>query len=64
MSPEYEICCRDPLSLVFEKEDLLIDGGGKDEQYDFYRHAGIGVVNPRGGNADEYGPVDPRALVP
>jgi NADH-quinone oxidoreductase subunit I len=64
MSPEYEICSRDPLSLVYEKEDLLIDDGGKDNDYNFYRHAGIGVVNPRGGNPDEHGPVDPRALVP
>jgi len=64
MSPEYEICSRDPLKLVYEKDDLLIAGGGKDQEYNFYRHAGIGVANPRGGNADEYGPVDPGALVP
>ncbi len=64
MSPEYEICQRDPLKLVYEKDDLLIKDGGKDQSYNFYRHAGIGVGNPRGGNADEYGPVDPRALEP
>jgi len=43
---------------------LQIEDGGKDREYNFYRHAGIGVANPRGGNADEYGPVDPGALVP
>src|SRR5512145_634603 len=30
MSPDYEMGSRDPLNLVFEKEDLLIDGGGHD----------------------------------
>jgi NADH-quinone oxidoreductase subunit I len=64
MSPDYEICNRDPLSLVFEKEDLLIADGGKDNTYNFYKHAGIGVVNPRGGNDDETPPADVRDLLP
>ena len=64
MSPDYEICKRDPLSLVYEKEDLLIADGGKNNDYDFYRHAGIGVVNPRGHNPDETVPEDPRSLMP
>jgi NADH-quinone oxidoreductase subunit I len=64
MTPDYEICNRDVLSLVQEKEDLLIDGCGKDDAYNFYRHSGIGVVSPRGGNEDENEPVDPKALVP
>jgi len=64
MSPDYEMGSRDPLKLVAEKEDLLIDGCGKDEEYNFYRHAGIGVVNPRGGNPDEYGPVDIKTNLP
>jgi len=64
MSPDYEICNRDPLSLVFEKEDLLIRDGGKDNSYNFYQHAGIGVVNPRGGNDDETPPADVKDLLP
>lgn len=64
MSTEYEICTRDIMDLIFEKEDLLIDGCGKDPAYNFYRHAGIGVVNPRGGNDDENPPVDVRGLLP
>ena len=63
-TPDYEICNRDLLKLVQEKEDLLIDGCGKDTEYNYYEHAGIGVANERGGNEDEYGPVDPKALVP
>jgi len=64
MSPDYEICNRDPMKLVFEKEDLLIDGGGKDSAYNFYKHAGIGVVNPRGGNDDETPPANVKDLLP
>jgi NADH-quinone oxidoreductase subunit I len=64
MSPDYEMGSRDPLNLVAEKEDLLIDGGGKDNEYNFYRHAGIGVVNPRGGNPDESRPVDIKTNLP
>ena len=44
--------------------DLLIDGCGKDPEYNFYRHSGIGVVNPRGGNEDELPPADVRTLMP
>ncbi len=64
MSPEYEICNRDPLSLVWEKEDLLVDHGGKDPDYNFYRHSGIGVAAPRGGNDDELPPVNVKTNLP
>jgi len=64
MTPDYEICNRDLLKLVHEKEDLLIDGCGKDDTYNFYRHAGIGVVNSRGGNEDELPPADIKTNMP
>jgi NADH-quinone oxidoreductase subunit I len=64
MSTTYEICTRDIMELVYEKEDLLIDGCGKDSSYNFYRHAGIGVVSPRGGNDGELPPVDVKGLLP
>lgn len=64
MSPEMFPCKRDHMEMIYEKEDLLIDGTGKDPNYNFYRHAGIGVVNPRGGNPDEDPPVDTRTLLP
>jgi NADH-quinone oxidoreductase subunit I len=64
MSPDYELGTRDTLKLVWEKEDLLIDHGGKDREYNFYRHSGIGVVNPRGGNPDENPPVDVKSNLP
>lgn len=64
MTPDFEICKRDIMDLVYEKEDLLIDGCGKSSDYNFYRHAGIGVTQPRGSGAEEKPPVDVRSLLP
>ena len=64
MTPDYEIGERDILDLVYEKERLLIDGGGKDAEYNFYQHAGIGVAQPRGSGATEEPTVDVRGLMP
>jgi len=64
MTPDYEICERDVMELVYEKEDLLMDGCGKDPAYNFYRHAGIGVAQPRGTGEREEKPVDVRGLMP
>jgi NADH-quinone oxidoreductase subunit I len=52
------------MDLVYEKEDLLIDGCGKDDSYNFYTHAGIGVAQPRGEGLEESKPVDVRTLMP
>jgi NADH-quinone oxidoreductase subunit I len=61
---DYEICKRDIMDLVYEKEDLLIDGCGKDDSYNFYKHAGIGVTQQRGEGLEESPPVDVRSLMP
>ncbi len=64
MTPDFEICKRDIMDLLYEKEDLLIDGCGKSAAYNFYRHAGIGVTQHRGSGAEEKPPVDVRGLLP
>jgi NADH-quinone oxidoreductase subunit I len=64
MTPDYEICNRDIMNLVYEKEDLLVDHGGKDSSYNFYKEAGIGVAQPRGEGETEKPPVDVRGLMP
>jgi NADH-quinone oxidoreductase subunit I len=64
MTPDFEICTRDIMALIYEKEDLLIDGCGKSPDYNFYRHAGIGVTQSRGSGAEELPPVDVRGLLP
>jgi NADH-quinone oxidoreductase subunit I len=64
MTQDFEICKRDIMELVYEKEDLLVDHGGKEPEYNFYRHAGIGVAQPRGEGAEENQPVDVKGLMP
>jgi NADH-quinone oxidoreductase subunit I len=64
MTPDYEICKRDIMDLLYEKEDLLVDHCGKDAEYNYYRHAGIGVTQSRGEAAGEKPPVDVRGLLP
>lgn len=64
MTPDFEICKRNIMELIYEKEDLLIDGCGKSADYNFYRHAGIGVTQPRGEGLEERQPVDVRGLMP
>ena len=64
MTPDYEFCKRDIMAMVYEKENLLIEGCGKDSSYNYYRRAGIGVVTPRGGSPGEDPPTDPRSLMP
>ncbi len=64
MTPDFEICTRDVMGLIYEKVDLLIDGCGKDSSYNFYRQSGVGVTQPRGEGAEESKPVDVRSLMP
>jgi NADH-quinone oxidoreductase subunit I len=49
MTPDYEICKREIMDLVYEKEDLLISGCGKEPEYNFYRHSRGGLG--KGGGA-------------
>lgn len=52
-------------NLVYEKEDLLIDGQGKYHGYNFYQQAGVAVgVKPKGGGEKEQEPRDFKTLLP
>ena len=52
-------------NLVYEQEDLLIDGPGKYPDYNFYRFAGMSIAGKDKGQAiNEDPPVDPRSLLP
>ena len=64
MTNEYELADTSRASLIYEKQDLLIDDGGKDTEYNFYKHSGIGVTQERGQGEEEQGPVDPKSLLP
>jgi len=63
--PDFEMGEYNRQNLVYEKEDLLIDGPGKYPDYNFYREAGVAVgVKPKGGGEKENKPVDVRKLMP
>ncbi len=51
--------------LIYEKEDLLIDGPGKYPGYDFYRVVGLEIGKKKKGEAErEAAPVDVYSLLP
>jgi NADH-quinone oxidoreductase subunit I len=65
LTPDCEMSECDRGHLIYEKEDLLIDGPGKYHEYNFYRHAGIGIKGKaRGEGATEKPPADWRGLLP
>ncbi|MGD9016738.1 MAG: NADH-quinone oxidoreductase subunit NuoI [Desulfobacterales bacterium] len=65
LTPTFENCRRDILQFVYEKEDLLVDHGGKDNDYNFYRHAGVvSDVGGKGEHVQEDTPVNTRSNLP
>jgi NADH-quinone oxidoreductase subunit I len=51
--------------MVYEKEDLLINGVGKYPGYNFWRVAGVAISGKDKGQAErESAPVDLRTLLP
>lgn len=65
LTPDFEMGEYYRPNLVYEKEDLLIDGMGKYHGYSFYQQAGVAVgVKPKGGGEKEDPPVDVRTLLP
>jgi NADH-quinone oxidoreductase subunit I len=64
LTPNFETCQYDILTLVAEKEDLLVDHGGKNRNYNFYRYAGVIAVGGKGDHLKEAKPVDRRSNLP
>jgi len=65
LDPYFETCERDILKLVYEKEDLLVEHGGKDEEYNFYKYAGVVTeVGGKGAHEREDKPVDIKSNLP
>jgi len=65
LTPMFETCEREILTLVYEKEDLLVDHGGKDPDYNFYKHAGIvTAIGGKGEHINEEPPVNVRSNLP
>ena len=65
LTPDVEYAEYDRRNLVYEKEDLLIDGPGKYPDYHFYRKAGLAIRGKQKGEGDnEQPPVDVYSLLP
>jgi NADH-quinone oxidoreductase subunit I len=65
LTPDFEMCEFERQEMVYEKEDLLINGPGKYPDYNFYRVAGLAIGGKDKGEAEnEEAPVDVRSLLP
>jgi NADH-quinone oxidoreductase subunit I len=65
LTPDFEMSEYTRPNLVYEKEDLLIDGPGKYPDYNYYRVAGVAIGSKAKGEAEnEAPPVDVRSLLP
>jgi NADH-quinone oxidoreductase subunit I len=65
LTPDYEMCEYNRQNLVYEKEDLLINGPGKYPDYNFYKVAGVAMgVKDKGQGDNEKPPVDLYDLMP
>ena len=64
LTSDFEMGQYDLLSLVAEKEDLLVDHGGKNREYNFYRHAGVSMLGDKGTHEGEADPVNVRSNLP
>lgn len=64
LTSNFETCQYDILTLVAEKEDLLVDHGGKNNEYNFYRYAGVTAIGAKGSHVKEGAPVDLKSNLP
>jgi NADH-quinone oxidoreductase subunit I len=65
LTNDYEMSEYNRQNLVYEKQDLLIEGAGKHPDYNFYRVAGISIGGKRKGEAEnEDKPSDLTSLLP
>ena len=65
LTPDVELAEYERQNLVYEKEHLLISGGGKYPDYSFYEQSGISISGKdKGGGAQEKPPIDIKGLMP
>lgn len=65
LTPDFEMSEYNRQNMVYEKEDLLIDGQGKYHGYNFYRQSGVAVgVKGKGEGEGESKPVNVKKLIP
>lgn len=64
LTPDFEHCQYDILTMVAEKKDLLVNHGGKNHDYNFYRYAGITAEGDKGTHIKEAKPVNLKTNMP
>ena len=65
LTPDYELAEPRRQDLVYEKEDLLINGEGKYPGYNYYKVAGLKIAGKDKGEAQkEDPPIDVKTLLP
>ncbi|NIR47604.1 NADH-quinone oxidoreductase subunit NuoI [candidate division KSB1 bacterium] len=65
LTPDFEMSEYDRPNMVYEKEDLLIDGEGKYHGYHYYKVAGLAIFGKGKGEAEnEQPPIDVKSLLP
>jgi len=65
LTPDFEMGEYDRNQLIYNKEELLINGPGKYPGYNFYNVAGLATdVKGKGEGESEEAPVDIRSLLP
>lgn len=65
LTPSFEMSEYRRQVMVYEKDDLLIDGPGKYHGYNYYKVAGVAIAGKAKGEAEnERPPVDTHSLLP
>jgi len=65
LTPDFEMAEYDRKNMVYEKEDLLIAGPGKNHNYNFYKVSGLSIYGKdKGQGSEEKPPVDIHSLLP
>ena len=65
LTPDFEMGEYKRQNLVYEKQDLMINGPGKYPDYNFWRVAGVAIAGKDKGQAEhEAQPVDVHGLLP
>jgi NADH-quinone oxidoreductase subunit I len=64
LTPDFEFSKYEVLDFVYEKEDLMVDHGGKHPDYNFYRHAGVAEKGDKGTHVDEEPPINIKTNLP
>ena len=65
LTPDFEMSEYNRQNMVYEKEDLMINGPGKYHDYNFYRVAGKSIGGKAKGEAEnEAQPIDVKSLLP